>query len=463
MRQKLIAFVITVSLAFSLAGCGTGDQVPAEEIGQNPIMDFIGVYHFEDSTEAMVEADGMENARITVTYAESPWFHAQVVMSGPVDAETCAVTFSNAARTEYTYSSDGSVAEEKISYENGTGRAVFSLEDNTLTLIEELSAGDVETVFEWGPAPDMKTVTDPDHYAPVTAMDKYAIETVVGFAVRIAYLEQDWNALADMIWYPITINETELPDADAFLGYMMGKTVGVSDRQAMMDEDLCDMFVNGQGIMIGDGEIWLNDPNYMTDQEPELLIIAISGIIDEGDGETQTDDPAAETGRQDGERFEVTVVVEGMEETVRYEHIVNETLGFEMDYDYERLERYSEPERERFISEWEDPDDPWNYLEVKRIDGDAETAAAAVSEDLQERYETLSSEECTLDAAGRCVRFVAADAREEGAPSGSIQTVYVIPAGDGCILAEAHCTIESAEGFGARIAQILNTLSVIEG
>lgn len=98
--------------------------------------------------------------------------------------------------------------------------------------------------------------------------------------IRQAYLEEKWYALADMIRYPITINETVLADADAFLEYMEDKTVHESDRQAMMDEDLLDMFVNGQGICMGSGQVWLNDPNYMTDQEPELQIIAISGIVE---------------------------------------------------------------------------------------------------------------------------------------------------------------------------------------
>ena len=63
------------------------------------------------------------------------------------------------------------------------------------------------------------------------------------------------HAMADMICYPITINGTELADADAFLDYMKDKTVHESDRQAMMDEDCLDMFVNGQGICMGSGQV----------------------------------------------------------------------------------------------------------------------------------------------------------------------------------------------------------------
>lgn len=52
-----------------------------------------------------------------------------------------------------------------------------------------------------------------------------------------------------------------------------------SDSDAMLSEDWLDMSVNGQGIMMGSGQIWLNDPNYMTGKEPTLQIIAISGIV----------------------------------------------------------------------------------------------------------------------------------------------------------------------------------------
>ena len=99
--------------------------------------------------------------------------------------------------------------------------------------------------------------------------------------------KKEFLTLADMIGYPITINGTELKDSDAFLDYMKDKTVANSDWNAMMDENLLDMFVNGQGLCMGSGQGWLNDPGYMTDKEPELKIIAISGIVDQDSEEAQ--------------------------------------------------------------------------------------------------------------------------------------------------------------------------------
>ena len=286
MSKKVLA-VLFVCMMLLLSACGgaaqaqeeNNDEAAGPQDGQNPVMNFVGIYSTEYSTEALVEADGMENARITVTYAGTPWFHNRTVMSGPFDPETLTMTFTNATLTEYTYASDATITEEKTSYTDGKGHAVFNPADNTLTITEEFESGNMDTVYTWGPSPDMKYVSDPEHYAPVTAMDKFQVETVVGFNVRTYYLSENWYAMADMIRYPITINGTELTDADAFLGYMIDKTVSESDRDAMMEEDLLDMFVNGQGICMGSGQIWLNDPNYMTDKEPVLQIIAISGIV----------------------------------------------------------------------------------------------------------------------------------------------------------------------------------------
>ena len=296
MKKILFAFALSIALLLSFAACGSaagtedkttaaGQQtsenaVPSADDGQNPVMNFVGIYSTDHSMEALVEADGEQNAKITLTYAGSPWFHHKTVMSGLFDPDTLTVEFNNSEMTEYTYKSDGSIDEEKTTYIDSSGRAVFSYEDNTLTITDCYPSGEIETVYVWGPSPDMKTVTDPDRYASVTAMDKRQVETVVGFNVRTAYLSENWYAMAEMIRYPITINGTELADADAFLGYMIDKTISESDRNAMMEEDFLDMFVNYQGIMMGNGEIWLSDPTYGTNAEPVLEIIAINGIVE---------------------------------------------------------------------------------------------------------------------------------------------------------------------------------------
>ena len=169
---------------------------------------------------------------------------------------------------------------------------------------------------------------------------------------------------------------------------------------------------------------------------------------------------AAEPRRADGERFEAAILLEGMEEMVHLEHIRNETLGFELDYDYEALVRYSEAERERFISCYETPENAWNYLDIQRDTGNAELVASAVSAALSEKFGTVEMQVWTLENAGECLRIEASGGREDFS---ALQTVYIVPAGEGCLIAATHCTFESAEGFGARFDSIMNTLSLIAG
>ncbi len=175
----------------------------------------------------------------------------------------------------------------------------------------------------------------------------------------------------------------------------------------------------------------------------------------------ETPEPAPPSGRQDGERFEDVIILEGMEETVRYEHAVNKTVGIEMDYDYESFIRRSEVERERFISVWDDPEHPENWLEVTCSPERADAVEASVSEALSQEYDLLK-ETRALERAGDCIRIEASELKGTGRMADQLQAVYLIPASDGCRIATAHYSIEGAEGFGRRFAYMLNTLSVID-
>ena len=168
-----------------------------------------------------------------------------------------------------------------------------------------------------------------------------------------------------------------------------------------------------------------------------------------------------ETAREDGERFETVIILEGMEETVQYEHIINEALGFEMDYDYESFERNSYPEMECFISVWDGLGNPENFLEVTRRAEDAESVAASVRAELSGEYELYESTR-ELDRAGECIYIEASVIKGTNNMADQLQAVYVIPTPDGCIVATAHYAAEAAEGFGRRFNYMINTISAID-
>ena len=202
----------------------------------------------------------------------------------------------------------------------------------------------------------------------------------------------------------------------------------------------------------------ISEQDYQTAAERRFAGMERSELrLDWTAGTSQPPEPE----RQDGERFETCIQIEGMEETVRYEHIRNEALGFELDYDYERFTRHIEAGRECFVSIYDDPQNPENYLELRSSPEDAETAAETVRAALSQEYELLEQER-TLDRAGACIRIEASEEKGTGRMAEQLQVVYLIPAPDGCRIATAHYAIEAAEGFGRRFSYLLNTLAVIE-
>ena len=196
--------------------------------------------------------------------------------------------------------------------------------------------------------------------------------------------------------------------------------------------------------------------------EAEPVIVPMSDASDDQfeTGTAPEVESYATTGRQDGERFESTIMMEGIEETIKYEHIKSPAIGIEMDYDYESFTRRSGPASEAFISVYDNADSPENYLELIYSDENANSAAASIAEALSDNYEVIKSTR-TLEKAGSCTT-IDASATKDGQTPDQLQAVYVIPLSNGCVIATAHYSFEAAEGFGHRMNEMLNTLTIIK-
>ena len=124
-----------------------------------------------------------------------------------------------------------------------------------------------------------ETAEEEKYYSAFTSMRKEDLEQFARM-VKNAYLEQDWNWISNWIRYPITLYpDVKIEDPEAFLGYMKDKKIDDSDRRQMEEESCQNMFVNGQGLCFGTGQVWLLDESYMTEAAPSLKIIALSGIV----------------------------------------------------------------------------------------------------------------------------------------------------------------------------------------
>lgn len=162
-----------------------------------------------------------------------------------------------------------------------------------------------------------------------------------------------------------------------------------------------------------------------------------------------------------GERFEETIILEGMEEKVKYEHVRNETIGFEIDFDYESFIRQSEQNKEKFISIYDDLKNPENYLEITSSNENVDTTANSIIDILSQDYQVVKKS-FKLDKAGSCIRIDASADKDGIHIPDLLQMIYIIPTKNGSIIGTVHYTIEASEGFGRRFAYIIHTLDIIK-
>ena len=78
--------------------------------------------------------------------------------------------------------------------------------------------------------------------------------------------------------YPVNVNGVAIEDEATLLETLKGMHVTDESFNAMTQESCTNLFLNGQGICLGSGGLWLLDPNYMTDETPVLNVIAINGV-----------------------------------------------------------------------------------------------------------------------------------------------------------------------------------------
>ena len=203
-------------------------------------------------------------------------------------------------------------------------------------------------------------------------------------------------------------------------------------------------------------------PGIIDEEQRTEEFFNVKDYLDKTEGSAKDAEGTKELfSRADGERYESTIILEGMEEKVQYEHAVSRSLGFEIDYEYEFYTRYSSAERECFISVYDDAGNPEDYLEIEYWAESADAVVASISEELSKEYE-ISTDIYELDNAGPCTRIDAsANVGGQTMPE-HLQKVYIIPDGEGAIVGTAHYNIEGAEGTGRRFMYMMNTIKLLD-
>lgn len=205
-------------------GTASAAQEYAEEDGQNPVMNFIGIYGCGRATMT-VEADGMDGARINVHWASSAFEHGEWNMSGKFDMDTLTVEYADCVKKDVVYKDEGVIESETIEYENGTGSITFK-NANPLAIIwkddQEHVADD--SVFEWSFVPPGNESEDDGSGIGGTAGDAGAVaeEKIDYLALvnKLNPLPDGWEEMIETVHFTNTVGddvEVEKKAYDAWL------------------------------------------------------------------------------------------------------------------------------------------------------------------------------------------------------------------------------------------------------
>lgn len=122
---------------------------------------------------------------------------------------------------------------------------------------------------------DSSTENNQDYYSVCTDLSKEAVESFAK-QIRQQILDEDWNALSENIAYPIVVCGTTYNNKEEFAEEDLSDVFTEEFVKTIEQESCEDMLCSWQGIMLGNGEIWiaevLNDD--MTSQG--LKVIAIN-------------------------------------------------------------------------------------------------------------------------------------------------------------------------------------------
>ena len=159
--KKLTAGALALTLALSLAGCGTKDDTPAPE--QEPVqqeqqktpIDYTGGYQDRVSQRATMSivTDGDDTLGFGVSWSNSAFETNEWTMSGKLSADGTRVDYTDGKMVTTSYGEPGTEPGEEetpvdvlVIYENGTGH--FDIADGAFTWVSDNDDFAENPVFE---------------------------------------------------------------------------------------------------------------------------------------------------------------------------------------------------------------------------------------------------------------------------------------------------------------------------
>ena len=205
MKAKIICMILALAIAaVGFSACGktettadtTAPVIGAQEDGQNPVMNFIGNYQADRRT-MLVEAQGMEEAKVTVSWGIDAWTSAVWVMTGKVVEEGGDLVMRYTDGAYATVTTDENGNETRADETNGGTGTIWFKNDNTVVWTDDQDELVKDIVFEW---------------IPVVADDASAAETDALFQKGVWSASIDGKIDTYFVFYDEANGHTERAD-----------------------------------------------------------------------------------------------------------------------------------------------------------------------------------------------------------------------------------------------------------
>lgn len=122
---------------------------------------------------------------------------------------------------------------------------------------ESNTESDTESNTESNTENDTESTSDYGY----SACTSKSVQEVEDFAKQITvyFQNEDWKSLADNTYFPNTINNKYYDSKEKFLNTDWSKEFSEEFKKSVADAKTTELFCNWQGIMMADGEIWINE------------------------------------------------------------------------------------------------------------------------------------------------------------------------------------------------------------
>lgn len=153
-----------------------------------------------------------------------------------------------------------------------------------------------------------------------------------------------------------------------------------------------------------------------------------------------------------GDRFDTVIMIEGMEEPVRAEHVECADGSFCLDFFCEDFESVLTDNGIQLLWKYVPQEELAQFMKIERI---ADTDMPSLEQAMYDRMSALGTvSQSKEQLAGYEAVMMAVTDGEMYRMAYCMETEY------GCISVEMQCTLEAAEGIGSRMHQILSSLQI---